>query len=160
MHPIFNKLFYHVRSFFTGSGWPTEIYVVRHGESLQNMGLIASSRGDQSLWDNLREKGDHEVELSRRGKQQAQFTGRALAKLPKFDVVFVSPYIRTNQTAEEIISQLGYEPEIKSDDTLAERSLGYHQNLTPDELAKKHPEQIQYGQRMGVYYPPEGGESL
>ena len=42
----------------------------------------------------------------------------------KIDKVYISPRVRTRQTAEHIIAQLGYEVEIVEDDRLIEQYAG------------------------------------
>ncbi len=65
-------------------------YMIRHGESLLNAQHIRQGA---------------EGSLSEKGKKQAEDTGKRLSHT-KFDVILVSPYIRTKETAEIISKQL------------------------------------------------------
>lgn len=66
----------------------TEIYLIRHAESLANTGILFEN-----------EKDNH---LSEKGKKQAKALAR---KLTKPDKVFVSTYIRTHQTAKPTLEK-------------------------------------------------------
>lgn len=106
-------------------------YFVRHGESILN------ARG-------IRQGG--EGSLSDEGVEQAHITGRRLERNP-FDIMLVSPYVRTRETAEiiqkyvnkpieyldllterknpsEIVGKSGGDPEIKKIVDLIDKS--YH----------------------------------
>lgn len=80
-------------------------YMIRHGESLLNAQHIRQGR---------------EGSLSDTGKAQAAATGERL-KAVKFDAVLVSPYIRTQETAEIIVSQLKYKKPLEYVELLIER---------------------------------------
>lgn len=82
-------------------------YMVRHGESLLNAQHIRQGA---------------EGSLSEKGKKQAEDTGKRLSHT-KFDVVLVSPYTRTKETAELIMSQLKRTPRkpVEYVDLLVER---------------------------------------
>jgi broad specificity phosphatase PhoE len=65
-------------------------YIVRHGESILNA-------------QHIRQGVDGD--LSELGKSQAEKTGKRIRKI-KFDAILCSPYTRTMQTADIIVSQL------------------------------------------------------
>lgn len=80
-------------------------YFVRHGESLLNAaGIRQGSEGG----------------LSDKGKEQAAATGRRIAH-NKFDVILVSPYVRTKETAAIINEQFETPGKIEYLDLLHER---------------------------------------
>jgi broad specificity phosphatase PhoE len=70
-----------------------KLYLVRHGESLNNSG---KSRF-------------HNVSLSSLGRKQIQYTAKALAK-EKFDALYCSPLERALQTATIISDKIGISP--------------------------------------------------
>lgn len=83
------------------------IYMVRHGESLLNAAHIRQGT---------------EGSLSEKGKEQAAAAGQRLAHhTPKFDVVLVSPFTRTKETAEIICKYVKSKKPIEYVDLLAER---------------------------------------
>jgi len=140
--------------------WPDNLVIVRHGESVKN---VEKARVDQFDSNKLKldiTERDMDIVLSEKGEWQAIATGRALAKRPKFDVVFVSPYIRCRQTADLIIEQLGYNPRIVVEERLREKEFGVVENLTKKGIAKFYPEEWERRERDGkYYYRPAGGES-
>jgi len=140
--------------------WPDNLVIIRHGESVKN---IERARIDQFDSNKLKldiTERDMDIELSEKGEWQAIATGNALAKGPKFDVVFVSPYIRCRQTADLIIEQLGYAPRVVVEERLREKEFGVVENLTKKGIAKFHPEEWERRERDGrYYYRPAGGES-
>src|SRR5690242_19789320 len=82
--------------------WPNHVVLVRHGESERNIHKeIAEAQGELVYGGDIR---DVDVSLTERGRAQAVATGQALAKTYRFDRVFVSPYVRTRQTAD-IVNQ-------------------------------------------------------
>lgn len=87
------------------SRWPSELVLVRHGESLGNLAdEQARERGAQRLEIELR---DADVPLSDTGKEQADAVGRLLAELgtdDRPDVVVCSPYRRAAETAERALA--------------------------------------------------------
>lgn len=80
-------------------------YFVRHGESLLNAAAIRQGS---------------EGSLSDKGKEQAVATGKRLAN-HKIDIILVSPYVRTKETAALINQQLSEPKTIEYVDLLHER---------------------------------------
>jgi broad specificity phosphatase PhoE len=77
-----------------------------------------------------------------------------------FDAILVSPYLRTRQTAQQIVRGIGYSPEIVVDDRLREIEFGILDGLTPQGIEAKYPEEIARRRKEGKYwYRPPGGES-
>lgn len=93
----------------------TTLYIVRHGESLDNAGIpyVRTPEGSP---------------LTERGQQQAHDVGRRLSDVP-IDVVIASNLTRARQTAEIIAGELGAArgertPEVIIIPELRERSIG------------------------------------
>ncbi|MGN6741938.1 MAG: phosphoglycerate mutase family protein, partial [Amnibacterium sp.] len=75
-----------------------ELILVRHGESAANvLAEQAEHAGDLRVPVPAR---DADVELSDRGRGQAEDLGRRLAAEPEVDALWVSPYRRARATAE------------------------------------------------------------
>lgn len=76
---------------------PELIILLRHGESEGNVDKIRYT-----------DKGDPSVELTARGKEQARAAGEQIAELvgQRSVATFVSPYVRTRQTAGEVLKAL------------------------------------------------------
>ncbi len=91
--------------------------MVRHGESLLNAAHIRQG---------------FEGSLSELGKEQARQTGQRLKKV-KFDAVLVSPYERTVETAELILSELKHKKPLEFSNLLVERK-------NPSEIVNKRAE--------------------
>ncbi len=72
-----------------------ELYLVRHGQTLSNIGKHPDS---DSLFDRCNSP------LSEYGEKEAVLVGERFANL-RFDHVFVSPWTRTLTTAQEIITR-------------------------------------------------------
>ena len=68
--------------------------LVRHGQSEDNAGMVSRGLG--------------KTHLTNKGRQQAKFTGEHWRKEP--DLIVVSPYIRTAQTAEPTIKRYSNAP--------------------------------------------------
>jgi broad specificity phosphatase PhoE len=83
---------------------PASITLVRHGESVANTFNLKNSVDD--VPEQWRGTPDHKIPLTERGRQQARDTGKALAEVQPegFDFIYFSPFHRTRQTAEEIVS--------------------------------------------------------
>src|SRR5438034_1252153 len=81
---------------------PASITLVRHGQSESN---LAGAESVDEVPAGLRGTPNHKVRLTRLGHEQARATGTALAGLFRggFDHVYVSPYLRTQETADEIL---------------------------------------------------------
>jgi isoleucyl-tRNA synthetase len=87
-------------------------YVCRHGEADNNINLVISSRA---------ENADH---LTTLGKKQVLDASKWL-KNKKIDLILVSPFIRTKETADRISKQLGLKKEqVLLDDRLSELNAG------------------------------------
>lgn len=125
---------------------PKRIFIIRHGQSAANIN-----------WDLLKTLPDYKVPLTDLGRQQARAAGQALAKI--FNgapvAVYQSPFLRTRQTADEIISQFspGQVTRRREDPRLREQEFGNYQH---PESAKIDAEREAFGI---FFYRIPGGES-
>jgi 2,3-bisphosphoglycerate-dependent phosphoglycerate mutase len=103
---------------------------------------------------------DADVKLTQRGILQARHTGLYLSKTEKFDICFVSPYLRTRATAEEIARQLPYNVKVYTDNTLREKEFGRLHGLQAVHVKDRFPEEYKTRERDGKYwYRFPGGEN-
>lgn len=85
-------------------------WLMRHGEAVDNAKNISDPKGDPN---------NH---LTENGKMEAVIASR---KLGKIDLIFVSPFIRTRETAEIVRKELGLkEDALKVDERLHEYNEG------------------------------------
>ncbi len=120
----------------SASKWPSLLVVMRHAESLvteRRRHLEQINSGDVQLGLDMR---DVDVPLTSEGREHACLTGRRLNDWGPFDVLYVSPYMRTLQTAEEVLEELSHRPAVIKEERLREKEWG-----------------IKY------FYRPPGGES-
>jgi broad specificity phosphatase PhoE len=118
------------------------IKLVRHGESLSNIGQVKPH-----------EVGDPGIALSETGRLQAAEAGRAIGReFVSTSLVYCSPYKRTRQTTDEILRATGATGEIKvyEDPRLREVERGYIDDASQHEIRKVH---------GWFYYRHSGGES-
>lgn len=141
-----------------GLGWMNTLVLVRHGESVANVASRrARSKGLEVGWDGVRQA---DIVLSARGVKQAVATGKWLDKRFVFHRVFVSPYARTIESAQQICQQFAYEAQLRYDERIRERELGILDGLTHQGIARKYPEEWKRMRREGpYYYRAPGGES-
>lgn len=113
---------------------PKHIIIVRHGQSEANV--------KKELYENT---PDHMMQITEKGRDQAAKCGQQLKLLldGKRITVWQSPYTRTRQTAEAIISQLeNTAVKIKEDPRLREQEWGnfytLEQGRRENEERKRH----------------------
>ncbi len=134
-----------------------KIFLIRHGESIQNTGLNYELK-----------LPDHKVYLSDNGKIQANEAGLYLKQyvdIHKIDLdnstLFISPYTRTRETASIINKYLDIK-DIKEDIALIEQRYGLFSDNPIEECKQKFPEQFElydkYYQNDGKFYAklPQG----
>ncbi len=139
--------------------WPSELVLIRHGQSERNVAKDAARlAGDKvSYVDAVR---DQDTPLTAIGSGQALAIGVNLRSNPAYDIILVSPYLRTRQTAQLIMAGLGYKPDYFIDERLREIEFGLIDGLTAQGLAAKYPEELMRKRKEGKYwYRPPGGES-
>ncbi len=100
---------HNTKCIFGGGFDNMDIYMIRHGETDKN------KEGKPPTPD---------TPLNETGRQQAVQTGKQLSKMEPFDCVYVSPFIRTRETAELILNELPYHPNIIFDERLREIDKG------------------------------------
>jgi 2,3-bisphosphoglycerate-dependent phosphoglycerate mutase len=127
------------------------IFLIRHGESIANVGENYEKR-----------LADHLVPLTEAGVEQARREGKFLAEYCKqkgIDLsharIWRSPYVRTRQTSEAFNESLGI-TDIREDITLTEQQYGLFDAI-PDELWKKlypdaYREYMRQTQSYGKFY--------
>jgi broad specificity phosphatase PhoE len=138
--------------------WPSELVVVRHGESERNVGRQAARRA--GVFDFGAGLRDVDARLTPLGERQAEATGRALGARHRFDRILASPYERTRGTAARIALGLGYEVETVEDERIREREFGVLDGLTPAGVRDRFPaEWDRRNREKKYYYRPPAGES-
>lgn len=125
------------------------------------MTFLILLRHGQSVWNQEnRFTGWVDVELSERGRQEAQAAGERLRDLP-IDRVFTSVLQRAMTTADLALTAAGKSglPAERSE-ALNERHYGDLQGLDKDETRAKHGDEQVKIWRRSFDVPPPGGESL
>ncbi|MCI9084161.1 MAG: histidine phosphatase family protein [Bacilli bacterium] len=134
-----------------------KIFLIRHGESIQN------TKENYEL-----KLPDHKVYLTEEGKKQAKQTGEFLKEYVQknnIDItnatLWISPYERTRQTAHIINESLNIK-KIKEDITLIEQRYGLFSDTEISISKEKYPEEFKfydnYYQNNGKFYAkmPQG----
>jgi len=132
--------------------WPKFLVIVRHGESEQNLAEDLLQKGVGELLKKQQAIRDADIPLTEEGISQARLTGKYLAEKPKFDICFSSPYKRTLQTSEAIISNLGYDLKIYKDNRLREKEFGRLHGMSTEDIKEKYPEEFEDRKRDGKYW--------
>jgi broad specificity phosphatase PhoE len=143
------------------AGWPARLCVVRHGESSGN---VARDTAELDRLERIAlDTRDVDVPLSDLGKRQAAALGTWLAALPPEEqptVVWVSPYVRAQQTAEIAISAGELDVGLVVDERLREREFGVLYGLTRRGIEAQWPDEAARRSAIGKFYHrPPGGES-
>jgi broad specificity phosphatase PhoE len=151
--------------------WPNIMYVIRHGQSERNvMKDKAKAAGTAPVWsDGIR---DQDTPLTPMGRLQALSVGvelnrrhpsPAIATIEGkqvVDTIFVSPYLRARQTAEEIQRSMGYWPKVVIEERIREIEFGILDGLTAEGIKIKYREEVDRRAKEGkYYYRPPGGEN-
>jgi broad specificity phosphatase PhoE len=142
---------------------PQDLLLVRHGQSEGNIVQRAFKDGDgMEIPDQFMQTHDWQYRLTDEGVEQAKAAGAWLVEKfgaldESFDERYVSPYIRTRETALHIG---GPACRWLIDDNLPERDWGLYNSVSPAERA----ELFKYTERMREISPlrwrPDGGEAL
>lgn len=134
---------------------------MRHAESEANYHRQYLEKIDSPLTHLQLAYRDVDVPLTEQGRKQAGIVGRALAAgHPPFDVAYVSPYLRTRETAALACEGLSPRPVEVREERLREREFGILEGLTKKGLRALHPEESERRLKVGkYYYRPPGGES-
>lgn len=118
------------------------IFLIRHGESMQNTKLNESIK-----------LPDHKVYLTENGKRQASNVGKFLRQYivdREMDIsnsrMWVSPFIRTRETASIINTYLNIN-DVKEDITLIEQRYGLFSDTPIEECKRKYPDEFEFYDR-------------
>lgn len=138
---------------------PSELVLVRHGESLGNVADREALAARAHRLDI--DVSDEQVELSGKGREQASALSQRIATLPPDEapsVVISSPYRRARATAELALADTDLE--VLLDERLRERELGIFDGITWYGIQAMQPDEFARRERVGkFYYRPPGGES-
>lgn len=137
-----------------------ELIVVRHGESIRNYASKIAHQGDLSLLQAQLSEEDYEPgwPLTDLGRSQASSTGGWIKAESVFkpDLVLVSPYRRTLQTAHWM--DLGVDPE--QDWRLRERRWGDFSQCEEPYTAEKYLADLRHAGEPDYRPPFPGSESV
>jgi alpha-ribazole phosphatase len=124
-----------------------EVYLIRHAESEMNVNLhLVGGRSN-------------EVHLTESGVTQAQNLGQYLvAKSILPAKVYVSPAIRTIETANHVLSTMGLDIEPLIQEEIQELGQGAAEGKPRDEVYT--PEVLRNIEQLGKDFKLEGGESM
>jgi broad specificity phosphatase PhoE len=139
--------------------WPTNLVLVRHGQSERNvLREAAKQRGQLEFFHGgLR---DLDAPLTSHGYLQSRLTGEFLAGRYRFDVAFSSPHLRSRQTLDEIAEAWPQPLPVLLDERVREIEFGSLDGLTWQGIKHRYPEEFARREREGKYwYRPPGGES-
>ncbi|MCS5718729.1 histidine phosphatase family protein [Herbiconiux sp. CPCC 205763] len=139
----------------------TEIWLVRHGESVANViASAAQEAGEETIDVGWR---DADVPLSPTGEKQAVALGRWIADHSHYGVpsaVWSSSYLRARQTIELALAEAGLSMRAQVDERLRDRELGVLDLLTAAGVEARFPAEAARRRWLGkLYYRPPGGES-
>jgi broad specificity phosphatase PhoE len=138
---------------------PTEITLVRHGQSVGNQ---ADARARKARAEQLDlDIRDADVELSDQGRDQADAVAKWLSgdggsAVPT--VAVSSPFRRAAETAERALAHTDLA--VAYDERLRERDLGVFDGLTGRGIRARFPDEAARRTKLGkFYYQPPSGES-
>jgi phosphoserine phosphatase len=107
----------------------TRVIILRHGQSSYNSQGRIQGRSDLSV-------------LTDRGQADARMTSTAFQGLT-FDAAYCSPLQRAHQTATTVLTQLGQQDCLQTDDRLLEIDLPLWETMLNQEVREKYAEQYQ-----------------
>jgi probable phosphoglycerate mutase len=141
--------------------WPERLWLVRHGESAGN---VARDAAEAAQLERIAlDTRDVDVPLSDTGRRQAEALGTWIADQPEDErptVVWVSPYVRAQQTAEIARQTARLDIPIVVDERLREREFGVLDGLTRRGIEAQWPQEAERRKAIGKFYHrPPGGES-
>lgn len=143
---------------------PTNLWIVRHGQSAGNVARDAAELAQLPVIDIAAR--DVDVPLSALGRRQSEALGHWLGDLPEIErpnVILCSPYLRAISTAEVMLQAAGMPKEsvyFSLDERLREKEFGILDRLTRFGIQQKYPDLDSQRQHVGkFYFRPPGGES-
>lgn len=137
----------------------TELWLVRHGESVGN---VAASAAEASGTDRIPlDIRDADVPLSPSGLEQAAALAPWLeGRRSDLSTYWCSPYRRARQTLDAALGDDAAGVRVLVDERLRDRELGILDLLTTSGVAAIHPDEVARRQHLGKFYHrPPGGES-
>ena len=143
------------------SRWPSQIVLVRHGQSVGNIAASEAGRSGAARLD--LDFRDADTPLSDTGREQARAVGGFLqggqeSECP--ELIVCSPYRRAAETAETAVAAWGRAHEVVLDERLRERDLGVFDGLTSAGIRAEYASEAERRSRVGkFYYAPPSGES-
>ena len=134
--------------------WPSELIIVRHGQSVANALKQAGLPKDPAM-------RDMDYPLTEMGWRQSLELGKRLRESYRTPhTIVTSPYVRAKETVEGIVDGMGFKPEIVIEERVREIDFGIFDGLSYDERLAKYPDEVARWDRLGKYwYRPPGGES-
>lgn len=140
---------------------PIDLILVRHGESEWNVAQHRSRNGDNSVWtEEFRKRHSSAARLTDLGRAQARKAGdwlRANFQEGHFDRHYVSPYIRTLETAAYLGLQ---EARWYLDIYLRERDGGALEQLNEEERRTQFARSLELRSAEPFFWTPPNGESV
>ena len=145
---------------------PLSLTVTRHGQSTANAAFAAAEAvGGLDTGITCR---DADLTLTALGRAQAGALGRRLAARtegPPPQSLWVSPYLRAQETAELVVAELDRAglplPAVRTDERLRDRELGVLEMVTKAAIELHHPAEAARRRLLGeLRWRPPGGESL
>ena len=145
---------------------PLSLTVTRHGQSTANAAFAAAEAvGALDTGITCR---DADLTLTALGRSQATALGRRLAARtdgPLPHSLWVSPYLRAQETAELVVAEIDRAglplPDVRTDERLRDRELGVLEMVTKAAIELYHPAEAARRRLLGeLRWRPPGGESL
>jgi NAD+ kinase len=139
---------------------PNDLIIIRHGHSEGNLAVETAKLGDNSFYTpEFRERPGHQWRLTKEGQAQAVTTGEWLQKNIDidFDRYYVSPYIRTRETAG-LLNLPNTEWRISQ--RLRERDWGDIDAIPLEEFKNIFPHNALRKEIDALYWRPPSGESI
>ena len=142
---------------------PRRLVHVRHGQSEANVvqkNLLPNL--DPEVVETIYSRPDWMQRLSPLGIEQAKVTGdwirQNIGKLATFDVIYVSPFMRTFETASYAAGdeEVHFVPE----DRIIERDWGLYGKLSREGQRERYPQTYQHKLENPLYARLDGGESV
>lgn len=147
---------------FAHTDWPARLWIARHGQSAGNVARDTAEADGLPLIDITTRDAD--TPLSELGKEQSRAMGAWFANMPadaRPNVLFTSPFIRSQQTTLAVAEALGIAPaDIQVDERLREKEFGILDRYTKHGILSTFPELAEQRALVGkFYFRPPGGES-
>lgn len=145
------------------TGMPTDLFLVRHGESEGNVALNAAKAGDRSyLTEDYLARTTLDYRLSPEGARQAARAGAWIRSwmtdhgVDGFDRLYCSPYARARETAA-LLGVPGAAWQLEP--LLRERDFGLWEGLPRAEVEAVFPRSAEQKAKNRFLWRPDGGES-